>query len=91
MPLTQLRNFNLLIFLFPIVFVVVKLNFKQDLGDYILGSLTTFYIYLTSYLLINHSVLFKVESAGAEIKKSTKSHLFLMIMGEQFCKNCNPT
>ncbi|MCP1382562.1 helix-turn-helix transcriptional regulator [Runella salmonicolor] len=68
-PLTQLRNFNLLIFLFPIVFVVVKLNFKQDLGDYILGSLTTFYIYLTSYLLINHSVLFKVESAGAEIKK----------------------
>lgn len=76
-PLTQLRNYNVLICLFPVVFVAVKLTFQQDLGDYVLGSLATFYIYLTSYLVINHSVLFRVESAtvSENKKKYEKSSL----------------
>lgn len=76
-PLTQLRNYNLLICLFPVVFVVVKLTFQQDLGDYLLGSLTTFYIYLTGYLVMNHSILFRVESAtvSENKKKYEKSSL----------------
>ncbi|WP_428662832.1 helix-turn-helix transcriptional regulator [Runella sp.] len=68
-PLTQLRNFMLITTLFPLVFIAVKLTFKQDLGDYLLGSLITFYIYLTSYLVINHSALFRVESAVIENRK----------------------
>lgn len=74
-PLTQVRNYVFLFCLFPIVFVGVKLSFQKDLGDYLLGSLVTFYIYATSYLTLSHSVLFQVENTVENRKKYEKSSL----------------
>lgn len=68
-PFTQLRNLTLLSCLFPMLFIGVKLTFEEDLGDYLLGSLVTFYVYLTSYLVMSHSVLFQVENLENEPKK----------------------
>jgi AraC-like DNA-binding protein len=73
-PLTQLRNNTLLICLFPVVFLIVKLIFEDDLGDYWLGSLVTLTIYVTSFLVMNHSVLFKADPAENR-KKYEKSAL----------------
>jgi len=67
--LTPLRNLTLLSCLFPFVFIGVKLTFEEDLGDYLLGSWITFYVYVTSYLVVSHSSLFQVESADNEPKK----------------------
>ncbi|MDF7821621.1 helix-turn-helix transcriptional regulator [Runella sp. MFBS21] len=74
-PLTQVRNYVFLFCLFPMVFVGVKLSFQKDLGDYLLGSLVTFYIYATSYLTLSHSVLFQVENTVENRKKYEKSSL----------------
>lgn len=68
-PFTQLRNLTLLSCLFPMLFIGVKLTFEEDLGDYLLGSLVTFYVYVTSYLVMSHSVLFQVENLENEPKK----------------------
>lgn len=73
-PLTQLRNHTFFICLFPVVFLIVKLTFEDDLGDYWLGSLATLTIYVTSFLVINHSVLFKADPTENK-KKYKKSAL----------------
>lgn len=73
-PLTQLRNYTFFICLFPVVFLIVKLIFEDDLGDYWLGSLVTLTIYVTSFLVMNHSILFKADPTENK-KKYEKSAL----------------
>lgn len=73
-PLTQVRNYTLFTCLFPVAFLIVKLTFEDDLGDYWLGSLATLTIYVTSFLVMNHSVLFKADPTENK-KKYEKSAL----------------
>ena len=73
-PFTSLRNLVFLLCLFPILFIGVKLTFEEDLGDYLLGSLVTFYVYVTSYLVVTHSILFRADPSENK-KKYEKSSL----------------
>ncbi|WP_266367361.1 helix-turn-helix domain-containing protein [Tellurirhabdus rosea] len=69
--LAQLRNLTLFFVLFPVLIVVVKPQFKEDLGDYLLACYITFTIYATTLLVMSGSDFFRDEAptpvpAGSE-------------------------
>lgn len=57
--LAQLRNLVLLFIVFPVLIVVVKPFFYEDLGDYLLACYVTFAIYGTSILVMSGSEFFR--------------------------------
>ncbi|GAB4024985.1 helix-turn-helix domain-containing protein [Spirosoma koreense] len=64
--LGQLRNLTLLNVSFPIVISVIKPNYYEDLGDYILACYVTGIIYTTSYLIMRGSNFFSLEPLQPE-------------------------
>lgn len=56
--LAQLRNQTLLFLMVPILIVLVKPQFYNDLGDYLLASYLTVIIYATSILVMADSTYF---------------------------------
>lgn len=56
--LQQLRNLTLLNISFPIVILIIKPHYHEDLGDYILACYVTALIYTTSYLIMRGSDFF---------------------------------
>lgn len=56
--LSPLRNLSFLFFLVPVLIVIVKLQFNEDLGDYILACYMTGVIYVTSFLVMRGSDFF---------------------------------
>ncbi|QJW89309.1 helix-turn-helix transcriptional regulator [Spirosoma taeanense] len=59
--LAQLRNLTLLNLSFPILIGLVKPQFYEDLGDYILACHVTALIYVLSFLVMRGSDFYKVE------------------------------
>ncbi len=59
--LAQLRNLTFLFILLPLLIVVVKLQFHEDLGDYLLACYLTLMIYATSLLVMSGSRFFADE------------------------------
>ncbi|AQG79130.1 helix-turn-helix domain-containing protein [Spirosoma montaniterrae] len=57
--LTQLRNLAILNLTFPLLIVVVKPQFEEDLGDYILACYVTVLIYTTCFLVMRGSDFFR--------------------------------
>ncbi len=76
--LRQLRNLGLLNLTFPLMIVVVKPQFEEDLGDYILACYITTLIYLTNFLILRYPDFFTqnvAPLADAPKKKYEKSAL----------------
>ncbi|GAB3992234.1 hypothetical protein GCM10028807_24870 [Spirosoma daeguense] len=59
--LAQLRNQTLLFLVLPILIVIIKPQFHEDLGDYLLASYLTLIIYLTSIRVMADSTYFTGE------------------------------
>jgi len=59
-----------------ILFIIVKISFKNDLGDHILAAHLTLIVYLVSFKVIRQSVFFHPQSPEEkEVKKYEKSTL----------------
>lgn len=59
--LAQLRNLTFLFLVLPLLIVVIKPRFHEDLGDYLLACYLTLTIYATSFLVMSGSRLFSAE------------------------------
>lgn len=59
--LAQLRNLTLVFLVLPLLIVIIKPRFYEDLGDYLLACYLTLTIYSTSVLVMTGSALFKAE------------------------------
>jgi AraC-like DNA-binding protein len=75
--LRSLRNMVIHISVVILIFIVVKLNFKADLGDYYIATYVSFFILLTTLRVMNDSAYFDHPSSFMEISisKYTKSSL----------------
>lgn len=62
----QLRNLTLLNVSFPVVISLIKPQYYEDLGDYILACYVTGIIYVTSYLVMRGSTFFKDEQPATD-------------------------
>ncbi len=56
--LRSLRNMVLHIFAIVLIFIIVKLNFRGDLGDYFIGIYVAVFTMLTSFRVMNDSTYF---------------------------------
>lgn len=57
--LASLRNLTLLFSVLPLLIVIVKPQFQEDLGDYLLACYLTGVIYVTSFLVMSGSTFFQ--------------------------------
>ena len=67
--LGQLRSLTLLNFSFPILIAIVKPQFEEDLGDYILACYVTGLIYTISFLVMRSSSFLTDESAITSLQQ----------------------
>jgi AraC-like DNA-binding protein len=56
--LISLRNLALHVLIIAIIFIVVKINFQGDLGDYFIGMYVSFFTLLTTIRVMNDSTYF---------------------------------
>lgn len=68
------RNFTLHLLGIIVVFVVVKLKFGRDIGDYFIASYSAFLLYVASFSIVNRSSFFS-ESLNDNSVKYQKSSL----------------
>jgi AraC-like DNA-binding protein len=75
--LRSLRNMIIHISIVILIFIIVKLNFKADLGDYYIATYVSFFILITTFRVMNDSSYFDRPSSFMEISisKYTKSSL----------------
>jgi YesN/AraC family two-component response regulator len=75
--LRSLRNMIIHISIVILIFIVVKLNFKVDLGDYYIATYVSFFILITTLRVMNDSSYYDRPSSFMEISisKYTKSSL----------------
>ncbi len=59
--LAQLRNLTVLFLVLPVLIVIIKPQYHEDLGDYLLACYLTLMIYLTSLLVMSGSRFFADE------------------------------
>jgi AraC-like DNA-binding protein len=73
----SLRNMIIHITVVILIFIVVKLNFHADLGDYYIATYVSFFILVTTFRVMNDSSYFDRPSSFMEISigKYTKSSL----------------
>lgn len=57
--LARLRNLTLLFSMLPVLIVIIKPQFHEDLGDYLLACYLTAVIYVTSFLIMSGSDFFR--------------------------------
>jgi AraC-like DNA-binding protein len=72
-----LRNMILHFIIISLIFIVVKISFKGDMGDYFIGSYISFLILLTSLRIINDSSYFDQSASFMDVSigKYLKSSL----------------
>jgi len=68
--LRSLRNMVVHIFLIVVIFVIVKLNFRADLGDYFIGLYISFFTLLTTIRVMNDSIYFERHASFIDISVS---------------------
>jgi len=75
--LKVLRNMVLHFIIISIIFLIVKLTFRGDLGDYFIGMYISFLILLTSFRIINDSTYFDRSTSFMDVSigKYLKSSL----------------
>lgn len=75
--LKSLRNMIIHVSVVILIFIIVKLNFHADLGDYYIATYVSFFILLTTFRVMNDSSYFDRPSSFMEISiiKYTKSSL----------------
>ncbi len=75
--LKSLRNTVAHIFIIVVIFIIVKLNFRADLGDYFIGLYISFFAILTSIRVMNDSAYFDRTASFVDISagKYRKSSL----------------
>ena len=69
--LAGLRNLTLLFLAVPVLLALVKLNFKEDLGDYLLASYLTVVIYAISIRVMADSTYFSGQLADLSPPESS--------------------
>jgi len=74
-----LKGFFLSYLIGVLMFLIVKLIFENDLGDYLLGSFTAFTLYMISFSLIKNSSFF-VEGTYMEVEKEKYSKSGLTVL-----------
>ncbi len=62
--LARLRNLTLLFCLLPLLILIIKLQFQEDLGDYLIACYLTAIIYVTSFLVMSGSSFFRDDPAN---------------------------
>jgi AraC-like DNA-binding protein len=75
--LKSIRNLVLHIFAIVLIFIIVKLNFRADLGDYFIGTYVSIFTILTTFRVMNDSAYFDrpVSFMDITVAKYTKSSL----------------
>jgi AraC-like DNA-binding protein len=75
--LISLRNMVIHISVVILIFIIVKLNYQADLGDYYIATYVTFFIFVTTFRVMNDSTYFDRPSSFMEISisKYSKSSL----------------
>ena len=73
----SLRNMVFHILIIIIMFIIVKLSFKADLGDYFIGMYISLFVMLTTFRVMNDSAYFERSSSFMDISmaKYSKSSL----------------
>lgn len=73
----SLRNMVFHILVIIIIFIIVKLNFKADLGDYFIGMYISLFVMLTTFRVMNDSAYFERSASFMDISmvKYSKSSL----------------
>lgn len=66
-PLGTLRALVVWNVLFPVLVLIVKLNYREDLGDHLLASCITLFIYATSFLIMRGSPFFAQTQAVEDV------------------------
>lgn len=71
-----LRNIHFHLWVSFLIFIVVKITFGRDLGDYLVASYMAAIMYIISFDVATKSIFFKAEtSSSAEVPKYQKSPL----------------
>jgi len=75
--LKSLRNMVLHISVIILIFIVVKLNFQADLGDYFIGIYISLFVMITTFRVMNDSAYFERSASFMDISigKYSKSSL----------------
>jgi AraC-like DNA-binding protein len=68
--LRSLRNMVVHILIIVIIFIIVKLNFRADLGDYFIGLYISFFALLTTIRVMNDSTYFDRHASFIDISVS---------------------
>lgn len=66
----MLRNTTSHIFAIILIFIIVKLNFRADLGDYFIGTYVAFFAILTTFKVMNDSEYFDLTTSFMDISIS---------------------
>ncbi|GGM73631.1 hypothetical protein GCM10010967_01510 [Dyadobacter beijingensis] len=72
--LTWFRDFFLQLAFLVLVFFIVRISFRHDLGDHIIAAFIALIIYLTSFAVLRRSLFFH-ESGEKAVRKYEKSSL----------------
>jgi AraC-like DNA-binding protein len=75
--LRSLRNLVFHIFIISLIFIIVKINFQADLGDYFIGMYVSVFTFLTTFRVMNDSTYFEQSASFMDISlgKYRKSSL----------------
>ncbi|MBP1666251.1 MAG: transcriptional regulator, AraC family protein [Bacteroidetes bacterium] len=75
--LRSLRNMVLHIFAIILIFIIVKLSFHADLGDYFIGIYISLFVMITTFRVMNDSIYFERSASFMDISmgKYRKSSL----------------
>lgn len=75
--LRSLRNMVLHIFVIILIFIIVKINFQADLGDYFIGAYVSLFVMITTFRIMNDSAYFERSASFMDISigKYRKSSL----------------
>lgn len=75
--LRSLRNMVLHILVIILIFIIVKLNFQADLGDYFIGAYVSLFVMITTFRIMNDSAYFERSASFMDISigKYLKSSL----------------
>lgn len=75
--LRSLRNMVLHIMAMILIFIIVKINFQADLGDYFIGMYISLFVMITTFRVMNDSTYFERSASFMDISigKYSKSSL----------------
>jgi AraC-like DNA-binding protein len=74
-PLAWYRNMYFKLLAFMIIYTVVRLSFRHDLGDHIVSAFLSLIVYATSFTVLRRSLFFQETAMRPAPKKYEKSSL----------------